>query len=92
VMADGPAALEDFYAAALRLTGERTGDWLNRWRAGALATAELTGTHLAEISAQVPGHLELASLWRIERPSAARAYGMCGRLTTYPASQAVRVG
>jgi mannose-6-phosphate isomerase-like protein (cupin superfamily) len=92
VTAAGPEALEDFYAAALRLTGQRTGDWLTRWRAGALATAELTGTHLAEIGAQVPGHLELASLWRIERPPAARGYGMCGRLTTYPASQAVRVG
>jgi mannose-6-phosphate isomerase-like protein (cupin superfamily) len=92
VAADGPAALEDFYAAALRLTGDRTGDWLQRWRTGALATAELTGTHLAEIGAQVPGHLELASLWRIERPAATRGYGMCGRLTTYPASQAVRVG
>jgi len=92
VAAEGPAALDDFYAAALRLTGERAGDWLGRWRAGALATAELTGTHLAEIGAQVPGHLELASLWRIERPAAARGYGMCGRLTTYPASQATRVG
>jgi mannose-6-phosphate isomerase-like protein (cupin superfamily) len=92
VAAEGPAALEDFYAAALRLTRERASDWLGRWRAGALATAELTGTHLAEIGAQVPGHLELASLWRIERPAAARGYGMCGRLTTYPAAEAVRVG
>jgi mannose-6-phosphate isomerase-like protein (cupin superfamily) len=92
VAAEGAAALDDFYAAALLLTGERSGDWLGRWRAGALATAELTGTHLAEIGARVPGHLELASLWRIERPAAARGYGMCGRLTTYPASQAVRVG
>jgi len=92
VAAEGPAALEDFYAAALRLTGDLAGDWLGRWRTGALATAELTGTHLAEIGARVPGHLELASLWRIERPSAARGYGMCGRLTTYPAAQAIRVG
>jgi len=92
VAAEGPAALEDFYAAALRLTRDRTGDWLGRWRTGALATAELTGTHLAEIGAQVPGHLELASLWRIDRPAAARGYGMCGRLTTYPAAQAIRVG
>jgi len=92
VAAEGPAALEEFYTAALRLTGNFTGDWLDRWRAGALATAELTGTHLTEIGAQVPGHLELASLWRIERPTASRGYGMCGRLTTYPASQAVRVG
>jgi mannose-6-phosphate isomerase-like protein (cupin superfamily) len=92
VLAEGPTALEEFYAAALRLTGNRTSDWLERWRTGALATAELTGTHLAEIGAQFPGHLELASLWRIERPTGARGYGMCGRLTTYPAAAATRVG
>jgi mannose-6-phosphate isomerase-like protein (cupin superfamily) len=92
VAADGPGALGDFYAAALRLTGHRTGDWRDRWRAGALAAAELTGEHLDEISASVPGHLDAAGLWRIERPAGERSYGMCGRLTTYPAASAVRVG
>jgi mannose-6-phosphate isomerase-like protein (cupin superfamily) len=92
VAASGPGALDDFYAAALRLTGHRAGDWRDRWRAGALATAELTGEHLDEISASVPGHLDAAGLWRIERPAGERSYGMCGRLTTYPASSAVRVG
>jgi mannose-6-phosphate isomerase-like protein (cupin superfamily) len=92
VAASGPAALDDFYAAALRLTGHLAGDWRDRWRAGALATAELTGEHLDEISASVPGHLDTAGLWRIERPARERSYGMCGRLTTYPASSAVRVG
>lgn len=33
-----------------------------------------------------------ASGWRIESLAAERAYGMCGRLTTYPASHAVRAG
>jgi mannose-6-phosphate isomerase-like protein (cupin superfamily) len=92
VAASGPGALDDFYAAALRLTGHRAGDWRDRWRAGALATAELTGEHLDEISASVPGHLGAAGLWRIERPAEERSYGMCGRLTTYPASSAVRIG
>lgn len=88
----GPAALGDFYAAALRLTGDLAADWRDRWRAGALATAELTGEHLTEIGAQVTGHLGAASLWRIEPSDAARAYGMCGRLTTYPAARAMRAG
>jgi mannose-6-phosphate isomerase-like protein (cupin superfamily) len=92
VAASGPGALDDFYAAALRLTGHRAGDWRDRWRAGALATAELTGEHLDEISASVPGHLDAAGLWRIERPAGERSYGMCGRLTTYPAASAVRAG
>jgi mannose-6-phosphate isomerase-like protein (cupin superfamily) len=92
VLESGPDALDDFYAAALRLAGQRTDDWRDRWRVGALATAELTGEHLNEIGAGVAGHLDTAGLWRIERPAGERGYGMCGRLTTYPASRAVRVG
>ena len=87
-----PGALDDFYAAALRLTGRYTDDWRDRWRAGALATAELTGGHLDEIGAGVAGHLDAAGLWRIERPAGQRSYGMCGRLTTYPAARAMRAG
>lgn len=88
----GPEALEGFYAMALALKSELEPDWRDRWRAGALASAELTGTHLDEIGARVPGHLARGELWRIERPAGARSYGMCGRLTTYPAAAAVRAG
>ena len=92
VNAYGPAALDAFYAAALRLTSGRAADWNTRWRAGALATAALTGDHLAEIGAQVVGHLGSAGLWRIDPPDGPRGYGMCGRLTPYPAGQATQVG
>jgi mannose-6-phosphate isomerase-like protein (cupin superfamily) len=92
VAARGPAALEDFYAAALRLTAVLAADWRDRWRAGALAVAELTGGHLTEIGAQVAGHLGSAGLWRIDSSHGPRSYGMCGRLTTYPASRAAQVG
>jgi mannose-6-phosphate isomerase-like protein (cupin superfamily) len=92
VLESGPGALDDFYAAALRLAGQRADDWRDRWQAGALATAELTGDHLDEIGAGVAGHLDAAGLWRIERPAEERSCGMCGRLTTYPAARAVRVG
>lgn len=92
VLESGPGALDDFYAAALRLAGQRADDWRDRWQAGALATAELTGDHLDEIGAGVAGHLDAAGLWRIERPAEERSYGMCGRLTTYPAARAVRAG
>ena len=87
-----PAALDAFYAAALRLSAGHVGDWRARWSGGALAAAELTGVHLDEIGAGVPGHLDAAGLWRIGRPDGDRGYGMCGRLTTYPAEAAVRVG
>lgn len=92
VLESGPGALDDFYAAALRLAGQRADDWRDRWQAGALATAKLTGDHLDEIGAGVAGHLDAAGLWRIERPAEERSYGMCGRLTTYPAARAVRAG
>jgi predicted dehydrogenase len=88
----GPQALADFYAAALALTGGHAADWRGRWGSGALAAAELTGAHIDEIGAGVPGHLAAAGLWRIGRPAGERSYGMCGRLTTYPAAAAVRVG
>jgi mannose-6-phosphate isomerase-like protein (cupin superfamily) len=88
----GPAGLDDFYAAALRLTAGRAAGWRDRWRAGAMAAAELTGSHLDEIGARVAGHLEQASLWRIEPGAGERGYGMCGRLTTYPAARAARAG
>jgi mannose-6-phosphate isomerase-like protein (cupin superfamily) len=92
VAREGPGALGGFYAAALRLTAGHAAGWRDRWRAGALAAAELTGEHLDEIGARTPGHLDAAGLWRVERPAGERSYGMCGRLTTYPASHAVRVG
>src|ERR1700722_12796896 len=92
VAARGPAALDGFYAAALRLTAGQAADWRDRWHAGALAAAELTGGHLSEIGAQVAGHLGSAGLWRIEPSDGPRAYGMCGRLTTYPAARAAQVG
>ncbi|MBO0803869.1 MAG: cupin domain-containing protein [Nocardiopsaceae bacterium] len=95
----GPAlALEDFYAAATALRGPLVADWRERWRDGALATAELTRTHLDGIEAaaaggspEAAGHLAAGALWRIGNPPGERAYGMCGRLTTYPAGAAQRI-
>jgi mannose-6-phosphate isomerase-like protein (cupin superfamily) len=92
VAADGPAVLDDFFAAAVRLAAGQVADWRERWRDGAMTTAALTGVHLDEIAAGVTGHLASGGLWRIERPPAERAYGMCGRLTTYPPATAVRAG
>jgi hypothetical protein len=92
VAANGPAALDAFFAAALALKGGLVADWRDRWREGALATAAQTGVHLDEIAAGVTGHLAEGGLWRIERSPAERAYGMCGRLTTYPPALAVRAG
>jgi mannose-6-phosphate isomerase-like protein (cupin superfamily) len=99
----GPAALEPFYEAAVRLRGGLADDWRERWEQGARAAAELTGAHLSAIAARapgqapggvpggVPGHLTAGGLFRIDAPAGPPAYGMCGRLTTYPASAATRI-
>jgi mannose-6-phosphate isomerase-like protein (cupin superfamily) len=97
----GAAALEGFYAQALRLVTGRAPDWRERWHAGALGVAGLTGQHLDNIAAEVTGHLADAGVWGIAAPASVpavssnaadgRAYGMCGRLTTYPASRATRL-
>jgi len=82
VARDGPAALEDFYTAAVRLVSERVPGWRDRWKAGALSAATLTGQHLEQIAALDPGHLRDGRLLRMAEPGD-RGYGMCGRLTAY---------
>jgi mannose-6-phosphate isomerase-like protein (cupin superfamily) len=92
VAEQGPGALDAFFAAAASLVAGRADGWRTRWRAGALAAAELTGAHLDGIAGGAAGHLAAGGLWRIESPAGPRGYGMCGRLTTYPATRAVRAG
>lgn len=91
VLAGGPAALEPFLAAAVRLAGGRVAEWRARWRQQAAAVADLTGQHLAGIAAAQPGHLREGTLLRIPHPDPPPGYGMCGRLTTYPAAAALPV-
>ncbi|MBO0772016.1 MAG: cupin domain-containing protein [Actinobacteria bacterium] len=88
VIEHGPAALDGFLAAAAALVGGRVPDWRSRWQQQAAAVAALTGQHLDGIQAGRLGHLRAGSLQRIGQPSGPRGYGMCGRLTTYPADAA----
>jgi mannose-6-phosphate isomerase-like protein (cupin superfamily) len=89
----GPSALDAFYASAVALRGGLIDDWRARWQQGALATAQQTAQHLYGVGSRDPSHLESgASLWRIDSPGGERSYGMCGRLTTYEAATAKRVG
>jgi len=77
----GPAALEGFYAAAVRLVGGRVPQWRDRWQAGALGAATATGRQLDQIAAGDAAHLADGMLRR--SGPGARGYGMCGRLTPY---------
>jgi mannose-6-phosphate isomerase-like protein (cupin superfamily) len=85
VLADGPAALQPFLDAAVALTAARVPDWRRRWRGQAAAVSELTGQQLDGIEARDAAHLRAAGLVRVPHPAGPRSYGMCGRLTPYPA-------
>jgi mannose-6-phosphate isomerase-like protein (cupin superfamily) len=86
VAASGPGALEEFFAAALRLVSRRVPLWRDAWRAGPLEVATLTGSQLDQIAGGATGHLAAGRLWRIGRPAGPRSYGMCGMLTRYDAA------
>jgi mannose-6-phosphate isomerase-like protein (cupin superfamily) len=88
VQAAGPAALQPFLDAAVALTAARVPDWRRRWRGQAAAVSGLTGQQLDGIETRDAAHLRAASLVRVPRPAGPRSYGMCGRLTPYPAAPA----
>jgi mannose-6-phosphate isomerase-like protein (cupin superfamily) len=85
----GPAALEGFFAAAVRLAAARVPQWRERWQAGALGAAVLTGRHLDQIAGGDAAYLAAGVLRQIARPSGPRDYGMCGLLTRYDPGTAV---
>ena len=90
VLADGPAALQPFLDAAVALTAARVPDWRRRWRGQAAAVSELTGQQLDGIESRDAAHLRAAGLVRVPHPAGPRSYGMCGRLTPYPAAPAAQ--
>ena len=77
----GPGGLDAFYAAAARLVAGRVPQWRERWQAGALGAAMLTGRQLDQIAAGDAAHLVDGVLRLGGR--GAQSYGMCGRLTRY---------
>ncbi len=83
VRAEGPAALEGLYAAAASLVADRTAAWLSRWRDGAAAQAEATGTQLAALAAGDGAHLRSSTVRRRNAAPPPLGYGMCGRLQVW---------
>jgi mannose-6-phosphate isomerase-like protein (cupin superfamily) len=75
--------LAEFYRAAVALKADRVNSWETIWRAGPVAAAERTGAHLAALRAGRIDHLLDAGVRSAEAPED-RAFGMCGRLDTYP--------
>ncbi|HEU4324289.1 MAG TPA: cupin domain-containing protein [Roseiflexaceae bacterium] len=80
---DGAAALDAFYAAALRLLQPRLDAWRTRWQDGPLAAARATGEQIAALGHGDTGHLHGGRLYELPAPDSQRALGMCGTLGLY---------
>lgn len=83
VAEQGPAALEQFYRAALPLLQPRLATWRVRWEQGPLAVTQATGAQLAALSAGHIDHLLQGRLQSLPAPEGERQLGMCGRLAVY---------
>jgi mannose-6-phosphate isomerase-like protein (cupin superfamily) len=81
--AEGPSALDDFYAAAVRIVQLQLADWRKRWEQGALRLAEETGAALEALEAGTAPHLQTAELHELPAPTESGRHGMCGRLDIY---------
>jgi mannose-6-phosphate isomerase-like protein (cupin superfamily) len=84
VAAEGPRALDDFYAAAAALVRGQLPAWRETWEAGPFAAAVRTGNQIGLLASGIHEHLGEGRL-TVLGPRADRGYGMCGRLTAYPA-------
>jgi mannose-6-phosphate isomerase-like protein (cupin superfamily) len=83
VEAEGPAALREFYGAAVALVRDRVPRWRERWRAHSLRAAQLTGDQLDRIEAGDAGYLFSAVVNELSGPTASNRPGMCGALDVY---------
>jgi hypothetical protein len=81
--ADGPAALEPFYSAAIVIVQPQLADWRRRWEQGARRLAEETGAALDALETGTAPHLQTAELHQIPSPTELGRHGMCGRLDVY---------
>ncbi|HEY3555942.1 MAG TPA: cupin domain-containing protein [Kribbella sp.] len=81
--AEGPTALDDFYAAAIRIVRPQLADWRKRWEDGARRLADRTGAALDALEAGTAPYLEGAELHQLPTPTEFGRHGMCGRLDIY---------
>ena len=80
---EGPSALDDFYASAVRIVQPQLADWRRRWEQGARRLADETGAALDALDAGTAPHLQTAELHQLPAPTEFGRHGMCGRLDTY---------
>jgi mannose-6-phosphate isomerase-like protein (cupin superfamily) len=81
LVAEGPSALDDFYAAATKLVAPRLAAWKRRWQEGPAAVVDETGRQLAALADGDRSHLRHGGVFSFSAP--VERYGMCGWLTPY---------
>ncbi|GAA2626958.1 cupin domain-containing protein [Dactylosporangium fulvum] len=79
----GPAAPEEFHAAAERLVAPKLPEWRKRWRDGALRVAEETGRQIDALAEGDHSHLVNGGIEVLPEASEHGRHGMCGLLDTY---------
>ncbi|WBQ05145.1 cupin domain-containing protein [Kribbella sp. CA-293567] len=85
--ADGPSALDAFYASAVRIVQPQLADWRRRWEEGARRLADETGAALEALEAGQAPHLLNAELHELPAPTEFGRHGMCGRLDVYDVNE-----
>jgi mannose-6-phosphate isomerase-like protein (cupin superfamily) len=78
-------SLADFYRAAVALKRDRIESWQRIWLTGPAEAARRTAEHLTALRSGRIDHLLNADVRSAAAPAEPdRAFGMCGRLDTYP--------
>ena len=79
----GPAALEEFYCAALKLVQPKLGAWRKVWERGPLVATQQTAEQLDALQDGQTEHLFEGGIYVLPAPGEARRLGMCGTLGLY---------
>lgn len=90
VEAEGPGALQPFYAAAAALAHAKLDAWHGVWQHGPLAAARATGAQLDALATGDLAHLSDGDVYAIPQPAAPRRLGVCGTLGVYLPEGVVR--
>jgi mannose-6-phosphate isomerase-like protein (cupin superfamily) len=88
--AQGPSALDAFYAAAVGIVRSEVTEWRRRWEAGAKRLADATGRALDALEAGTAPHVQAARLHTLTGPTETGRHGMCGRLDVYETAREAR--
>lgn len=86
VAAGRPQALERLHERAAAIVRPHLPAWRETWRAGALARALASGEHLDALERGDVAHLGREPLQHRRPAPGPERFGMCGRLTTWPAT------